>query len=122
MRKLTLLLAAFAATAAIAPASASATESTGPCIYVLEDVQCIDPYREAVRVVCGVGAKLGWECLYDTTTRSAATTRQCTQVYGVDGCIESYICGPLYNAGQDVNAVLEKLGVPVALSPFYCTM
>ncbi len=116
---LILLLAALAASLALAPGTASATHA-GPCVYVIEDADCIDP-TDATRPVCAAAEKLGWYCVDATAARSAGT-RQCTQVDGVEGCLESIPCGTAYTAGQAVNALLRKAGVPLGLPPFYCTM
>jgi hypothetical protein len=66
MRKLALLaaVAALAVPAASTHASTTSSASAPACIYVLEDVECIDPYREALEAACSVGDRLGWYCLY----------------------------------------------------------
>ncbi len=79
MRKLTALLAVVATAAAFAPWTAEAAETTattaGPCLYIIEDAQCIDPTRVVYRTVCPVGEKLGWYCLDATRAAAVSATR-----------------------------------------------
>ena len=41
----------------------SAARSSGPCIVVDEQFECIDPQQAARAILCPIGEKLGWYCL-----------------------------------------------------------
>jgi hypothetical protein len=41
----------------------TASAEAAPCVYVFEDVECIDPYNDAKRAVCPIGEKFGWYCV-----------------------------------------------------------